>query len=301
MAIPDFQSILLPQLKLCQDGEAHTKQELLPILSKQFGLTEEELEIRIPSGPSKFDNRVAWARTYLKQAGLLEIISRGVFRITSRGRQVLAENPPTLNIKYLRRFPEFVAFQKGNQKEETKLAEPVVVGTETPDELLAGGYKQLREALAAELLDRIKTVSPARFEDLVVDLLLKMGYGGTQEDAGKVIGKSGDGGIDGIINEDRLGLDVIYIQAKRWEADVGRPEIQKFVGALAGHKANKGVFITSSGYTKEARAYISQITNKIVLIDGAMLAELMMDFDLGVSTKEVYKVKRLDSDYFEED
>lgn len=301
MAIPDFQSILLPQLKLCQDGEAHTKQELLPTLSKQFGLTEEELEIRIPSGPNKFDNRVAWARTYLKQAGLLEITSRGVFRITTRGKQVLAENPSTLNIKYLRRFPEFVAFQKGNQKEEAKLAEPVVVGTETPDELLAGGYKQLREALAAELLDRIKIVSPARFEDLVVDLLLKMGYGGTQEDAGKVVGKSGDGGIDGIINEDRLGLDVIYIQAKRWEADVGRPEIQKFVGALAGHKANKGVFITSSGYTKEARAYISQITNKIVLIDGAMLAELMMDFDLGVSTKEVYKVKRLDSDYFEED
>jgi len=306
MPIPDFQSIFLPLLKLCADGKEHTKQEWMSALANQFGLTEEELATKLPSGKvGKFNHRVSWARSYLKQAGLIEIVARGVYKITARGQQVLAENPLLLDIKYLRRFPEFVAFMKGNQKDENKFdgltAESAMIGSETPDELLTGGYKQLREALATELLERIKTITPARFEELVVELLLKMGYGGTQEDAGKVVGKSGDGGIDGIINEDRLGLDVIYIQAKRWESDVGRPEIQKFVGALAGHKANKGVFITSSGYTKEARSFVTQINNKIVLIDGVMMAELMIDYDLGVSTKEVYTVKRLDTDYFEED
>lgn len=302
MAIPDFQSIFLPLLKACADGKEHTKQELIPLLAKQFGLTDSELEIKLASGKQgMFDNRVGWAKSYLKQAGLLENPRRGVFKITARGLQVLSENPQPLNVKYLKRFPEFVVFNTGKPKDESKLVESTSANSETPDELIAGGYKQLREALAIELLDRIKTVSPSRFEELVVELLLKMGYGGTQEDAGQVVGKSGDGGIDGIINEDRLGLDVIYIQAKRWEADVGRPEIQKFVGALAGNKANKGVFITSSGFTKEAKGYASQVNHRVILIDGPMLAELMMDYDLGVSTKEVYTVKRLDSDYFEED
>ncbi len=303
MTIPDFQSIFLPLLKACADGKEHTKREVLPILAKQMGLSEQDMDIKLPSGKQgMFDNRVGWARSYLKQAGLLEIPSRGVFKITTRGKQVLAENLPAINSKYLSRFTEFVVFKQGNLKDNSKLLADESASSETPDELLAVGYKQLRDTLAAELLDRIKTISPARFEKLVVDLLLKMGYGGTQEDAGQVMGKSGDGGIDGIIKEDRLGLDVIYIQAKRWESYVvGRPEIQKFVGALAAHKATKGVFITSSTYSKEAQEYISQITNKIVLIDGAMLAELMMDFDLGVSTKEVYTVKRLDTDYFEED
>jgi len=302
MAIPDFQSIFLPLLKACADGKEHTKQELIPLLAKQFGLTDSELEIKLPSGKQGiFVNRVAWAKSYLKQAGLLENPRRGASKITARGMQVLSENPQPLNIKYLKRFPEFVVFNTGKPKDESKLGELASANSETPDELIAGGYKQLREVLAVELLERIKTISPSRFEELVVELLLKMGYGGTQEDAGQVVGKSGDGGIDGIINEDRLGLDVIYIQAKRWEADVGRPEIQKFVGALAGNKANKGVFITSSGFTKEAKGYASQVNHRVILIDGPMLAELMMDYDLGVSTKEVYTVKRLDSDYFEED
>ena len=302
MTIPDFQSVFLPLLKACADGQEHTKQELLPLLAKQFGLTDGELAIKLASGKQgMFDNRVGWAKSYLKQAGLLENLRRGVFRITARGQQVLNENPQPLNVRYLKRFPEFVVFNAGKPKDESKLIESVSVNQETPDELIAGGYKQLREALAIELLERIKSVSPSRFEELVVELLLKMGYGGTQEDAGRVVGKSGDGGIDGIINEDRLGLDVIYIQAKRWEADVGRPEIQKFVGALAGNKANKGVFITSSGFSKGATDYASQVNHRVVLIDGPMLAELMMDHDLGVSTKDVYTVKRLDTDYFEED
>ncbi|MBI1282994.1 MAG: restriction endonuclease [Thiobacillus sp.] len=302
MAIPDFQSVFLPLLKACADGKEHTKQELLPLLAKQFGLTEAELSIKIASGGARlFDNRVGWATSYLKQRGLIENLRRGVYRVTARGMQVLNENPQPLNVRYLKRFPLVVDFNAGEPKDENKLIELAQVNPETPDELIAGGYKQLREALAIELLDRIKSVSPSRFEELVVELLLKMGYGGTQEDAGRVVGKSGDGGIDGIINEDRLGLDVIYIQAKRWEADVGRPEIQKFVGALAGNKANKGVFITSSGFSKGATDYASQVNHRVVLIDGPMLAELMMDHDLGVSTKDVYTVKRLDTDYFEED
>lgn len=301
MAIPDFQSVFLPLLKACADGQEHTKQELLPLLAKQFGLTEAELSIKIASGGAGlFDNRVGWATSYLKQARLLENVRRGVYRITARGLQVLDENPQPLNIRYLKRATEFLA-SRGTPRDEIQFVELAAVNPETPDELIAGGYKQLREALAIELLDRVKNVGPSRFEELVVELLLKMGYGGTQEDAGRVVGKSGDGGIDGIINEDRLGLDVIYIQAKRWEADVGRPEIQKFVGALAGNKASKGVFITSSGFTKEARSYASQVNHRVILIDGPMLAELMMDYDLGVSTKDVYTVKRLDSDYFEED
>jgi restriction system protein len=301
MAIPDFQSVFMPLLKACADGQEHTKQELLPLLAKQFGLTEAELSVKIASGGARmFDNRVGWATSHLKQAGLLENLRRGVYRITARGLQVLNENPQPLNIRYLKRFPEFLA-SRNAPRDESQLVELAAVNPETPDELIAGGYKQIREALAIELLDRIKHVAPSRFEELVVELLLKMGYGGTQEDAGRVVGKSGDGGIDGIINEDRLGLDVIYIQAKRWEADVGRPEIQKFVGALAGNKASKGVFITSSGFSKGATEYAAQVNHRVVLIDGPMLAELMMDHDLGVSTKDVYTVKRLDTDYFEED
>ncbi|MBT9591286.1 MAG: restriction endonuclease [Thiobacillus sp.] len=302
MPIPDFQSLMMPLLSACADGNEHTNQALRHILAEQFGLNEIELATKLPSGrQGVFDNRVAWAKGHLKQAGLIEIAQRGIYRITARGLEVLGENPQPLNIKYLKRFPEYVAFLSGGQSDKPRLVEPVSPLLETPDELIDGGYKQLRKALATELLERIKTVSPSRFEELVVELLLKMGYGGTQEDAGRVVGKSGDGGIDGIINEDRLGLDVIYIQAKRWEADVGRPEIQKFVGALAGNKANKGVFITSSGFSKGAADYAAQVNHRVVLIDGPMLAELMMDHDLGVSTKEVYTVKRLDTDYFEED
>ena len=302
MTVPDYQSILLPLLQACADGKEHTTQELRPLLARQFGLLEEDLAIKLASGKqSMFDNRVGWAKTYLKQAGIIENMRRGVFRITARGIESLNENPASLNVKFLKRFPEFVAFHAGKQRDESKLVESTALSSATPDELIAGGYKQLREALAIDLIGRIKSISPSRFEELVVELLLKMGYGGTQEDAGQVVGKSGDGGIDGIIHEDRLGLDVIYIQAKRWEADVGRPEIQKFVGALAGNKASKGVFITSSGFSSGAREYAAHVNHRVVLIDGAMLAELMMDFDLGVSVKEVYTVKRLDTDYFEED
>jgi len=302
MAIPDFQSIFLPLLRACSDRQEHTKQSLLPVLATQFGLTNEELAIRLPSGKQgMFDNRVGWAKSYLKQAGLLEYVKRGVFKISDRGVEVLQGNPAELNVKYLKRFPEFSVFHEAKPREANKFADSSISSPETPDELIAGGYKRLREALVADLLDRLKNISPARFEEIVVELLLRMGYGGTQEDAGRVVGKSGDGGIDGIINQDRLGLDVIYIQAKRWEADVGRPEIQKFVGALAGNKASKGVFITSAGFSKGAIDYAAQVNHRVVLVDGPTMAELMIDHDLGVSIKDIYTVKRLDTDYFEED
>lgn len=292
----------MPLLKACADGREHPNQELRQVLAAWFELTDAELSARLPSGKQGvFDNRVAWAKAHLKQSGLLQIVRRGVYQISQRGLEVLGEAPQKLDIKYLKRFREYVAFLSGEKTDKSHAVKVDATDSATPDELIAGGYKQLRDALAIELLERIKTISPSRFEELVVELLLKMGYGGTQEDAGRVVGKSGDGGIDGIINEDRLGLDVIYIQAKRWEADVGRPEIQKFVGALAGNKASKGIFITSSGFSKGATDYASQVNHRVVLIDGSMLAELMMDYDLGVSTKDVYTVKRLDTDYFEEE
>lgn len=300
--IPDFQTLMLPLLKLCADGAEHSKQDAVPTLAKEFGLSEDDLAELLPTGrQGKFDNRVGWTKSYLKQAGLLEITKRGVFRITELGRQVLAENPERIDVKYLDRFEGFKAFRTGSGKKETAPPTQDVIQESTPEELLEAGYKQLRAQLTFDLLQQVKSASPSFFEHLVVDLLVRMGYGGTREDAGRVLGKSGDGGIDGIINEDRLGLDVIYLQAKRWENDVGRPEIQKFVGALAGHNANKGVFLTTSGYTKEARDYASKVSSKVVLIDGAMLAELMVDYGLGVATVTSYDIKRIDSDYFADD
>lgn len=302
MPIPDFQSLMRPLLARCADGQAHSKRDIVPALALEFGLTQADLEELLPTGrQGKFDNRVGWAKSYLKQAGLLETTGRGLFRITDRGRQVLKEAPQRVDMKYLERFPEYQAFKNRTRERAQEPVEARDDSGTTPEELLEAGYQQLRSALAADMLLLVKAVSPAFFERLVMQLLLKMGYGGTREDAGQVVGKSGDGGIDGIINEDRLGLDVIYIQAKRWDGDVGRPEIQKFVGALAGNKANKGVFITTSGFSKEARAYAGQVNSKIVLIDGAMLADLMIDYNIGVSTRETYEIKRVDSDYFAED
>jgi len=286
MAIPDFQTLMLPLLRACADGNEHTKQDVVPALAKEFGLSEEDLSVLLPTGrQGKFDNRVGWAKSHLKQAGMLEITGRGVFRITPLGRKTLANAPAKIDIRFLDQFEGYKAFRTGSGKKEPALPADITAQESTPEELLEAGYKELRTSLTVEL----------------VDLLVRMGYGGTREDAGHVLGKSGDGGIDGIINEDRLGLDVIYLQAKRWENDVGRPEIQKFVGALAGHNANKGVFLTTSNYTKEARDYASKVSSKVVLIDGAMLADLMVDYGLGVATVTSYEIKRIDSDYFAED
>ncbi len=302
MPVPDFQSIMLPLLKLTSDGKEHSLRESVAILSKEFRLTLDELAEMLPNGrKTRFYDRVGWAGTYLKKAGLLSASERGAFRITRRGVDVLKSNPPGINVKFLEQYPEFIEFHSRRNKDAKETVE-IDTESQTPEEVMEEAYQTWRKSLADEVLEKVKSCSPAFFERLVVDVLVKMGYGGTRRDAGKAIGRSGDEGIDGIINEDRLGLDVIYIQAKKWEKEnaIGRPEIQKFAGALMGQKAQKGIFITTSTFTKDAREYASQIGSKIILIDGTMLAQLMIDYNVGVNLVVSYELKRLDSDYFEE-
>jgi restriction system protein len=305
MAIPTYKDCMLPFLDQLKDGNDRTIRELGEVLAGHFALTPAERAELLPSGQTGiFVNRVGWARTYLKKAALIESPRRGVFRITQRGLSVLAEGVQSLDSKYLARFPEFQEFQRASQPQDDYTPSSLPVsGTETestPEEAIESAYQGLRQQLAQELLAKILSCSPTFFEYLVVELLVKMGYGGSRKDAGERIGQSGDGGIDGIIKEDRLGLDTIFIQAKRWQGSVGRPEIQKFVGALQGQRARKGVFITTSTYTADATSYAGQIDTKVVLIDGQKLASLMIDFDVGVSVAASYTVKRIDSDYFEE-
>lgn len=302
MAIPDYQSIMLPLLELASDRAEHALRETIESLADRFDLTDEERKELLPSGQqATFDNRVGWARTYLKKAGLLKSTRRGYYQITERGAEVLEQNPSEITASFLRQFPEFVEFQRPQKARADKAIEEDMNETQTPEEEIEGAYQRVRQGLAAELLQTIKGCSPAFFERLVIDLLVKMGYGGTRKDAGEAIGKSGDGGIDGIIKEDRLGLDIVYIQAKRWDSSVGRPEIQKFAGALQGQRARKGIFITTSDFPQTARDYVSRIDSKIVLIDGDTLAQLMIDYNIGVSAVASYELKRVDSDYFTEE
>ncbi len=251
-----------------------------------------------------FYNRVYWAKAYLKMSGLVENVRRSYFKITRRGIEVLDEKPETINIKHLRKFPEFISSIESGRKNGSKEDEVEThtnISSETPQEILEKAYQKINESLSNEVLSRIKKVHPADFEKLVVELLVEMGYGGSVDEAGKTTRYRGDEGIDGIIKEDKLGLDVIYIQAKRWENVIGRPEVQKFVGALAGQRAKKGVFITTSHFTKEAIDYAAQMDTKIVLIDGEKLSQLMIDHNLGVSVQNTYEIKKIDSDYFEEE
>jgi len=287
----------------CWGTSKNAKPEAVKRLSETFSLTEAEREQLLPSGRQRlFDNRVGWARTYLAKAGLVESARRGHWRITQRGKDVLGENPPKLDAKYLERFPEFVAFKTvGRERPEVPAEEDLFSSKRTPRELIEDGHDRLRNELVEELLSRIMKCSPEFFETMVVELLVKMGYGGSQADAGRAIGRSGDEGIDGIIKEDRLGLDAIYIQAKRWENPVGRPEIHRFVGALQGQRATKGIFITTSRFSDDAKQYASSIATKVVLVDGEELARLMIDSDVGVSIEATYEIKRIDNDYFAEE
>ncbi|HWQ31780.1 MAG TPA: restriction endonuclease [Blastocatellia bacterium] len=302
MAIPDYQTLMLPLLRYASDGQEHSLREAIERLADQFRLSDDERKELLPSGQqATFDNRVGWARTYLKKAGLLTGSRRGYFVITDRGKSILGNGIQRIDQVYLRQFPEFAEFQNRSRRndEEEATSTPTQQEVEmTPEETIEGAHQKLRENLAAELLQTVKSCSPNFFERLVVDLLLKMGYGGTRRDAGRAIGKSGDGGIDGVINEDRLGLDAVYIQAKRWEGTVGRPEIQKFVGALQGQRARKGIFITTSSFTREAHEYAGRIDSKVILIDGEQLSQFMIDFNVGVSIIANYELKKVDLDYF---
>jgi restriction system protein len=298
MPIPDFQTLMLPLLKLAGDRKEHFFREAVDALADEFNLTESERREEIPSGTQPLiANRVGWARTYMKKTGLLESKKRGYFNITDKGIGVLSDNPSAINIAYLRQFPEFVEWQKPKIKESSHAEEKSTLA-ETPEEQIGNAFQEINQDLANDLLDSVKGCSPLFFEQLVIDLLVKMGYGGTRKDAGQAIGRSGDEGIDGIIKEDRLGLDIVYIQAKKWDPVVGRPEIQKFAGALDGKRAKKGIFITTSSFTSNAIDYVSRIDKKIVLIDGEELAQLMIDHNIGVNTVSTYELKRIDSDYF---
>lgn len=302
MPIPDYQTLMLPLLLYGQDGKEHSLREAIEHLAGKFHLSDDERKELLPSGRQEvLDNRVGWARTYLKKAGLVEMTRRGYFRITPQGKQVLSEKPDQINVKYLDQFPEFQDFRALRHTRVPKDG----VGPEdtdlTPEEALETAYKRIRDNLASDIFQQLRACSPSLFERIVVELLVKMGYGGSRQDAGKAVGKSGDEGIDGIIKEDRLGLDIIYIQAKRWGTVVGRPEVQKFAGALQGQRARKGIMITTSTFTKEAQEYVSKIDSKIVLLDGVQIANLMIDNNIGISTLTNYEIKRVDSDYFNDE
>jgi restriction system protein len=302
MTIPDYQSLMLPLLRCLADGKDRRLRDLIDQLAQEFSLTEAERRELLPSGQQPvFDNRIGWARTYLKKAGLLESPRRGLVRITQRGLDVLKQEPERITSEFLKQFEEFLAFiAQSNTTTATNDAVPQD-NTASPEELLERAYETLKQNLLAELLEQVKCVSPAFFERLVVELLVRMGYGGSFQEAVRAIRRSGDEGIDGIIKEDRLGFDVVYVQAKRWEQAVSRPEVQKFAGALQGHRARKGVFLTTSTFTKEAQEYVEKIDSKIVLIDGERLAELMFEHNVGVSIVNSYPVKRIDKDFFLEE
>ena len=303
MSIPDYQSIMLPLLRFLGDGEVRSKREAVQFLSDEFKLSTKERKELLPSGKQGlFDNRVGWARTYLKKARLIESVRHGYFKISERGKGVLSQNPEKIDVKYLEQFHEFVEFKKLKKNKAKKTDTVTTTPSDVnPEETLEIAFQELQDNLSSELLRTIKDCSPYFFERLVIDVLIKMGYGGSRREAGQAMGKTGDEGIDGIIKEDKLGLDIIYIQAKRWEGSVGRPEIQKFAGALQGKRARKGIFITTSDFTKEAQAYVTNIESKIILIDGQRLAELMIEHNVGVSPVASYEIKKIDSDYFIED
>jgi restriction system protein len=292
---------MLPLLRLAADGAEHSIQEARTRLAEQFGLTDEERGAFLPSGKQRvFDNRVAWAKTYLSQALLLEGTRRGHFRIASRGIDELAKHPERIDSRWLEQFPEFIQFRDAGREESVQSVRPEPpAGDETPEEMLERADQVLRNQLREAVLTQVRSMSPAFFETLVVDVLTKMNYGSPS--ANRALGRTGDGGIDGMIPQDPLGLDVIYLQAKRWENSVGRPQIQEFVGALAGKRAKKGVFITTSTFTRDAREYADSIEHKVILIDGIRLADLMIDHGVGVSVRRAIEIKSLDSDYFSEE
>jgi len=307
MPIPDFQSIMLPLLQLFSDGREWSHAEATTAIADHFNMTADDRQQMLRSrSQTVIGNRVSWAKVYLKQAGLVCCPRRGNYAITQRGRDVLQQHLDRINITFLMQFDEFRQFRNRSGKNSVEPHELVQSASQqcaesTPQETIEKGYETLNNLLAAEILNQVMGCSAQFFENLVIDLLLAMGYGGSRAEAGQVVGRSGDGGIDGIIKEDRLGLDVIYVQAKRWSNSVGSPEIQKFAGALLGRSAKKGIFITTSTFTNDAQQYAKSIPNTIVLVDGEALAQYMIEHNVGVTTAHTYIIKKVDTDYFVED
>lgn len=305
MTIPDYQTLMRPVLDALSDGRDRPVAQLRNVVAARFELTEADLRERVPSGQKPlFNDRLSWAVSYLTQAGCLTRVRRGVYRINERGQQLLRENPNRVDVNILEQFPEFQEFRARSSTSNSKKPPGGSDDDDqaTPEESLESAFQRLRGTIEAELLQQVKSASPEFFEQLVVQLLVAMGYGGTLKDAGRAIGRSGDGGIDGIIKEDRLGLEVIHIQAKRWDnKTVGRPDVQSFAGSLDGVRAKKGIFITTSGFSADAHAYVDRIDKRIVLIDGDQLVTLMYDFGIGVTPTAAYAVKRVDTDFFGEE
>ncbi len=293
---------MLPLLKTIADGHSYSFKDVCDKLAKEFNLTEEEKSITLPSGPQPlFVNRVGWARFDLKRAGLIESKTRGTLQITKIGLDALKKNPEMLNRKSLMQFNGFIEYQTISKKNKEQEIDDSANHIKTPEELIEEGFNSIKQNLSTELLEQILNSSPKFFEILVVDLLLKMGYGGSRIDAGKAIGQSGDGGIDGIIKEDKLGLDIIYIQAKKWKGPVPVKEIWDFAGALLGRKAKKGIFIATSSFPQSAYDFVSGIEHKIILIDGEKLTDLMIEYNVGVAIQNTYEIKKIDIDYFSEE
>jgi len=302
MSIPDFQTFMRPLLFAISDNIEHDLKSVKKILVNEFKLTDDDLRQKIPSERAfLFDNRLGWANTYLKKAGLIKSERKGYLQITENGLQFLKDHKERIKVSDLRKIDEFKKFHKAKDKDdETKEDTEIIEDEKSPEEIIYSAFELMNRDLIAEVLETVKKCTPLFFEKLVVDLLLKIGYGGSRKEAGSAIGKSGDGGIDGIINEDKLGLDSIYIQAKRWENTVPIKEIRDFAGSLLSKKARKGVFITTSDFPKSAYDYVQSIEHKIILIDGIKMAELMIEHNVGVEIKDIYEIKSINNDYFEE-
>ena len=301
MAVPDFQTLMRPVLVVLSDGRDHAIGAIRADLADKFALSQSDVDELLPSGRvTTFQNRVGWAATYLYRTKLIERPKRGVYRLSQRGRRVLEQNPERVDLRILAQFEELQEFRQA--KAPTSAADEPAATTaadeHTPEERIDAAYRELRSALAAELLDRVLDQSPEFFEQLVLDVLQAMGYGGSRDDAAARLGQSGDQGVDGVVREDRLGLDLIYVQAKRWRSVVGRPEIQKFFGALHGQRATKGVFITTSTFSREAGEYADGVTPRVILVDGKQLAQLMIEHAVGVTASQKYQLMRVNLDYF---
>jgi restriction system protein len=301
--VPSYQKLMLPLLRYAADGNIHTTTEALEPIATLLSLSEVAKKATLPDGRNKLRHRLEWARTYLKKATLLEYPRRGAFVITTNGRDLLKETLTEINNAILSRYPEFVAFKTSHSDETSAVISTATSDEEIdPEEAFENAHLALRKSLESDLLDRVKKAPPEFLEQLVIDLLVAMGYGGSKKDAGKALGRTGDGGIDGLVKEDTLGLDAVYVQAKRYaENTVGRPALQQFAGALQEHRAKKGVFITTSAFSKEARDFVTRADARIVLIDGPTLAALMADYNVGVATGKEYVVKTVDADYFAEE
>jgi restriction system protein len=302
VAIPSYQAFMLPLLRRLGDGKPHRLTEILGALADDLTIPGDDRGQLLSSGANTLHNRARWAQVYLKEAGLLTLPRRGVLMISQEGMKVLATKPSTIDNKFLARYASFVDFQHRRRlpgQNSVPVTVPLDPGSETPEEQMERLWQERRDLVARDLLERIAAMDPAGFEFLVVRVLVAIGYGGSYAEAASVVGRSGDGGIDGIIKQDRLGLDAVYIQAKRWQGKVGRPEIQRFSGSLDGARARKGVFITNSDFSPDARDYVQGIGKNIVLINGPMLADLMIEYGVGVVTERTYVVPKVDQDFFE--